>query len=155
VRRHLAQAITRGTPMETCARLRMRGRIKVGRWLPFRAHQVLNPHHGFVWSARVAGVISGSDRYLDGAGAMDWKLASLLTVAHDQGSDVSRSAAGRAGAEAVWLPTALLPRFGVRWPATAGDRVTARYRVGSTPVEVTYHLDGGRAHPLAGVRPLG
>ena len=43
------------------ARLRMRGHIKVGRWLPFRTPQ---------------------------------------------------SAAGRAGAEAIWLPTTLLPRLG-------------------------------------------
>jgi hypothetical protein len=79
---------------------------------------VLNPHHGFVWAARAAGVIAGSDRYLDGQGSldgqgrMDWKLLGLVTVAHADGQDVSRSAAGRAGAEAVWLPTALLPRFG-------------------------------------------
>jgi hypothetical protein len=61
VRRHLTQAIAPGTPLATAARLRMRGRIKVGRWLPFRAHQVLNPHHGLVWTARAAGVIVGSD----------------------------------------------------------------------------------------------
>jgi hypothetical protein len=114
VRIHLAQAIAPGTPLATSARLRMRGHIKVGRWLPFRAHQVLSPHRGFIWTARAAGVIAGSDRYVDGAGGMDWKLAGLVTVAHAHGADVSRSAAGRAAAEAIWLPTALLPRFGVR-----------------------------------------
>jgi hypothetical protein len=46
VRRHLTQAIAPGTPLVTSARLRMRGQIKVGRWLPFRAHQVLNPQVG-------------------------------------------------------------------------------------------------------------
>jgi uncharacterized protein DUF6544 len=44
VRRHLAQAIAPGTPLRTSARLRMRGSIKVGRWLPFQARQVLSPH---------------------------------------------------------------------------------------------------------------
>ena len=53
--------------------------------LPFRAHQVLSPPHGFVWTARAAGVIAGSDRYVDGDGAMDRKLAGLVTVAHAQG----------------------------------------------------------------------
>src|SRR5215211_5442875 len=48
-RRHLAQAIAPGAPLATSARLRMRGHIKVGRWLPFRAREVLDPHHGFVW----------------------------------------------------------------------------------------------------------
>ena len=51
VQRHLAQAIAPGTPLATSARLRMRGHIKVGRWLPFRAHQLLNPHNGFVWTS--------------------------------------------------------------------------------------------------------
>jgi hypothetical protein len=141
VRRHLTQAIAPGTPLATSVWLRMRGRIKVGRWLPFRACQILSPHHGFVWSARAAGVIAGSDRYVDGAGVMDWKLAGLVTVVHAEGPDVSRSAAGRAGAEAVWVPTALLPRFGVRWSATGDDQVTTRYQVGETPLEVNYQID--------------
>jgi hypothetical protein len=89
VQRHLAKAIAPGTPLATSARLRMRGRIKVGRWLPFRAHQVLNPHHGFVWTARAAGVIAGSDRYVEGTGGLDWKLAGLVTVARAQGPDVA------------------------------------------------------------------
>jgi hypothetical protein len=60
VRRHLAQAIAPGTALATSARLTMRGQIKVGRWLPFRARQVLDPHRGFVWTARAAGLIAGS-----------------------------------------------------------------------------------------------
>jgi hypothetical protein len=58
VQRHLAQAITPGTALAASARLRMRGHIKVGRWLPFRARQILNPHNGFVWAARAAGIIA-------------------------------------------------------------------------------------------------
>ena len=59
VRRHLAGAIAPGTPLVRMARFTMRGSIRLGRWLPFRAEQVLNPHEGFVWLARVAGVIAG------------------------------------------------------------------------------------------------
>jgi hypothetical protein len=139
--RYLIQSIAPGMPLATAARLRMRGQIKVGRWLPFHAQQVLNPHHGFVWTARAAGVIAGSDRYVDGTGGMDWKLAGLVSVAHAQGPDVARSAAGRAGAEAIWLPTALLPRFGVHWSARSADQVTATFRVGDTPVELQLRLD--------------
>lgn len=141
VRRYFQAAIAPGTPLAPCARLRMRGHVKVGRWLPFSARQVLNPHEGFVWSARAAGVIAGSDRYVDGAGAMDWKLAGMVTVAHGDGPDVSRSAAGRAGAEGIWVPTALLPRFGVTWSAHDEAHVTARHRLGSTPVEINLDLD--------------
>ena len=149
VRRHLAQAIAPGTPLYTSARLRMRGSIKVGRWLPFRARQVLSPHHGFVWSARAAGLIGGTDRYLDGAGVMAWKLAGLVIVAAGEGPDVSRSAAGRAGAEGIWLPTALLPRFGVRWSAPAAGRLTAAFSVEETPLELHLRIDrAGRISSL-------
>jgi hypothetical protein len=141
VQRHLAQAITPGTALATSARLRMRGHIKVGRWLPFRARQILNPHNSFVWAARAAGIIAGSDRYVDGNGGLDWKLLGLLTVAHAEGPDVARSAAGRSGAEAIWLPTALMPRFGVRWSAGSGNQVTADFRVRETPVKLQLRLD--------------
>ena len=164
VRRHLGLAIAPGTPLATSARLRMRGSIKVGRWLPFRARQVLSPRDGFVWAGRAAWLIAGSDRYLDGAGALEWKLAGLVTVARAEGADVARSAAGRAGAEGIWLPTALLPRFGVRWAAPATDaegsgeprggapvdRVTAAFTVGETPLELELRLDAaGRVVSLA------
>lgn len=140
-RRHLAQAIAPQTPLALSARLRMRGHIRVGRWLPFQAREVLTPHQGFVWAARAAAIIAGSDRYVDGAGAMTWKLAGLMTLAHGQGPDVSRSAAGRAGGEALWLPTALLPRFGVRWSAGDARQVTVGYQLGEVPLEVHYRLD--------------
>src|SRR5215216_4014957 len=150
VRRHLAQAIAPGTPLHSSARLTQRGQIKVGRWLPFRARQVLSPGRGFLWTARAAGVIAGTDRYLDGAGAMRWRLAGLVTVAAGEGPDVSGSAAGRAGAEGVWLPTALLPRFGVRWSAPVEDLITAAFAVGETPVELELRLDAaGRIVSLA------
>jgi hypothetical protein len=146
VLRHLTAGIAPGTPLARTARLQMRGTIRIGRWLPFRAHEVLSPHSGFVWSARAAGVISGSDRYVDGAGVGDWRLAGLVPVMHAEGPDVTRSAAGRAGAEAVWLPTALLPRFGVRWTAQSEYRITARFSVGNVPIEIHLLLDdAGRA----------
>lgn len=85
VRRHLKRAIAPDTPLTRCARITMHGSIKLGRWLPFHARQVLNPVDGFFWAARVAGVIAGSDHYLDGVGGMDWKLAGLVTVAHEAG----------------------------------------------------------------------
>jgi hypothetical protein len=103
VQRHLTAAIRSGSALTTAVALKMRGRIKVGRWLPFRARQVLSPHEGFLWTARAAGLIAGSDRYLDGVGAMQWKVAGLITVAYGEGRDVSRSAAGRVGAQVRYL----------------------------------------------------
>jgi len=41
----------------------MRGSIKLKRWLPFRATQVIAPGVGFIWRARVACLISGYDQH--------------------------------------------------------------------------------------------
>ena len=93
-----------------------------------------------MWAARAGGVIVGSDRYVGGQGAMDWKLLGLIRVMHADGSDLSRSAAGRAGAEGLWVPTALLPRFGVAWTATDPRHITASYRLDDTQLDVRYAL---------------
>lgn len=141
VRRYFVASIAPGTLPARSARLRMNGTIRIGSWLPFEAREVLTPLRGFVWSARAAGVITGSDRYVDGEGAADWRLARLLPVMRAAGADVSRSAAGRAGAEGVWVPTALLPRCGVRWTAEGCARITARYRVDTVPIQLRIRLD--------------
>lgn len=132
VRHYFAASVAEGTPLARSARFWMRGSIKVGgRWLRFRATQLESPHGGFVWAARAGTVIVGSDRYVGGAGGMDWRILGLVPVAHASGADVTRSAAGRGMAEAIWVPTALLPRFGVRW--TEVDPRTISY---------SYELDG-------------
>lgn len=148
-RRHLCTAIDLGTPMTSTVRLRMKGRIKVGRWLPFRAVETLSPRRGFVWTARAAGVIAGWDRYLDGVGEMRWRLGGVVTVAHGEGPDVSLSAAGRVAGEAIWSPTSLLPRMGVRWTEDGPDRVSLHYSLGPHPMTVTYQLlEDGRIGSL-------
>ena len=140
MRGYFEAAVAPGTPLATSARFRMAGSIKLGeRWVPFRARQIEAPHHGFVWSAR-AGVIVGSDWYADGHGAMSWRVLGLVRVMHADGPDVSRSAAGRVGAEAVWVPTALLPRFGVTWTATDLPHITASYTLDEVDIELHYTL---------------
>jgi hypothetical protein len=138
---HLSRAIAAGTPLARSAYVRMRGRIKVGVWLPFRAREVLSPHDGFVWAARAAGLINGSDRYVDGAGRSEWALLRRTLVRAD-GPDITRSAAGRAGAEAIWLPTALLPRYGVRWTAPEPGSAISSFTVDGVDVVTHYRLDG-------------
>jgi hypothetical protein len=142
VRRYLRTSIAAGTPLARSARVRMRGSVKLGRWwIPYCARQVSAPHHGLVWTARAGGVIEGFDRYADGRGAMQWKLLDLIRLIHAEGPDVSRSSAGRAAAEAVWVPTALLPRFGVTWEAADSHHLTASYRLDDVDLELYYTLD--------------
>jgi hypothetical protein len=140
--RYLRTSIAAGTPLARSARLGMRGAVKLGRWwIPFRARQVSAPHHGLVWTARAGGVIAGFDGYAAGQGAMQWTLLGLIRLLHAQGPDISRSAAGRAAAEAVWVPTALLPRFGVTWAAADAHHLTASWRLDDVELEVHYTLD--------------
>jgi hypothetical protein len=141
-RRYLKQAIAPDAPLATSARLRMQGTIKLGkRWLPFRARETLSPHEGFVWAGRVAGVIAGSDSLVDGEGKLDWKLLGVKRVAHADGPDITRSDRGRVAGEAIWVPTALLPRFGVDWVAVDDVHTTARFSVGDLDVELHLTLD--------------
>ena len=142
VLRYLTASVAPGTPLARTARIRMRGTIRIGRWLPFRAHEVISPHTGFVWSARAGGVITGSDRYVDGTGLADWRLAGLVPVMHAEGPDVTVSAAGRSGGEAVWVPTTLLPRFGVSWTTQSDRHITARFAVGDAPIALRLQIDG-------------
>ena len=141
VRRYFNASITPGAALPTAVRLRMRGHIKLRSWLPFRADQVLAPHAGVVWRARAAGVITGHDVYIDERGEMRWKLLGLATVMRADGPDISKAAAGRCGGEGVWLPSALLPRFGVRWSAPDDDHIVATFSVGTTPIELHLRID--------------
>jgi hypothetical protein len=129
VRRYLRASIAPGTRLATAARLGMRGQIKLGRWIPFQGEELLAPHLGFHWSARAAGVVGGFDRYADGEGQLRWKLLGVLPLMTASGPDLSRSAAGRVVGEAMWVPTALLPRFGVEWSVADDHHLTARWRI--------------------------
>jgi hypothetical protein len=142
VRRYLVGSIAPGAPLVRGVRLTMHGRIRVRRWLSFSAKEVLDPHRGFVWTARVAhGLITGSDWYLKGAGSMRWTLLRMLRVAMADGPDVSRSSAGRAAAEAVLAPVSLLPRFGVGWEADSPRSATASWSLDGTPIDLRCWFD--------------
>jgi hypothetical protein len=150
--RYLRATIAPGTPLAVSARLAMRGSIKIaGRWLPFRAREVLAPHRGFVWAARVAGgLIIGCDRYAGGQGSMDWRLFGLVPFVCAGGPDHARSAAGRCAGEATWVPTALLPHFGVTWAALDDGWLGARYRLDGRDADLRFQLDAtARVRALA------
>jgi hypothetical protein len=74
---------------------------------------------------------------------MSWTLAGRVTLVDEDGADVSRSAAGRCGAEAIWAPAAVLPGAGVAWSAPDDRHIRARFAVGDTPIDLDYELDEG------------
>jgi Family of unknown function (DUF6544) len=108
-RRWLSHAIAPGTPLWSSAELTMHGRIKLGRWRPFTARQVLSPPDGYTWAAtaRLAGLpVTGYDRLSSGAGEMRWRLLRLIPVLTAAGPDITRSAYGRMAGEIALIPTA-------------------------------------------------
>jgi hypothetical protein len=108
-RRWLSHAIAPGTPLWSRASLTMHGQIKLGRWRPFTAHQVLTPPEGYIWAARtrLAGLpVTGYDRLSSGAGEMRWRLLRLIPVLTAAGPDITRSARGRLAGEIALIPTA-------------------------------------------------
>lgn len=139
-RRYLAHAIAPGSPIATAVRLRMHGEIKLKTaWYPFVADQVIRWERGFVWRARVKmkGLpVTGSDRWIDGEGAMRWKLLGLVPIVTAEGSDISRSALGRVQIESVWLPTALLAPD-VAWSAPDSTHIGLDLRL----ADQAAHLD--------------
>jgi len=131
--RLLTRSIAVGTPLARAVLLEMEGRLRVGRWLPFQASQVLAPPLGFVWAARAGwGPIAfhGFDRYGDGTGEMQWRLGGVVPVIRAHGADITRSAAGRLAAEAVLVPTTLLDPA-VTWRAgEEPDTAIATWQIG-------------------------
>jgi hypothetical protein len=140
VRRWLHHAIAPGTPLARTAEVRMHGEVRLGEWRSFTAVQRMMLSGGFVWAAtaRMAGLpVIGFDRYTRGIGQMRWKLLKAVTVMRAEGSNVTRSAAGRyAGELLVYLPAAALSKM-INWRSVDETRATAVLEVGSTPAEVT------------------
>lgn len=108
---YLAHAIAAGTPVASAVRLQMTGEIKLKKWLPFTATQVVRIHDGFVWTARVKQglvFITGFDQFIRNVGEMRWKLMGLFPVMAGTGPDISRSAGDRFAMERIFLPSAFL-----------------------------------------------
>lgn len=142
-RRYLKHAIAPGTPLARAVRLRMHGEIRIGRWIPFRAEQVLLADRGMLWCARARRgpfLIRGYDAALGGRGAMRWSLFGLLPVLRADGPDITRSAYGRFHSELIWMPSRLLPSSGALW--TFDDAANTEH----TEVDVSCHGVASRLH---------
>ncbi|MCS6780813.1 MAG: hypothetical protein NZ555_14060, partial [Geminicoccaceae bacterium] len=134
-RRWFLRSLVPGTPLWRVAEIEMEGELGLGdraalRYQPLRAREILAPPHGFVWRPEVGRWpmrIAGSDGQAgDGAWTRFWLLGLVPIVRAADTPDLVRSAAARGVAEAaLWLPTTLLPRHGVRWEPVDAQRTRA------------------------------
>jgi hypothetical protein len=130
-RRWLTHAIDPGTPLWAAVELSMRGEIRIGRWRPFTAHEILAPPAGYIWAAHssLRGIpVRGYDRLVAAAGEMRWRLAGLISVMSSCGTDITRSAAGRLAGEGVLLPTAF--RQATWTEGSCADTAIATWQIG-------------------------
>lgn len=142
-RRYLEHAIAPGTAIASAVRLQMHGEIKLKSWIPFKAEQVICWEHGLIWSATawMNGLpILGSDRLVDGAGAMQWKLLGIFPVMVASGADITRSGVGRLQAESVWLPSVFC-NDDVSWTRMDSSHLHSSFVVQGERAELDFTID--------------
>jgi hypothetical protein len=143
--RYLRHSIAAGTPLASAVRLKMHGSIRLKAWLPFDAEEVICWERGMMWRAavRMHGIpIRGGDSWLEGQGAMRWRLPGIFPVVNASGPDITRSAAGRMNIESIWLPSVLLAR-GVAnnetaWTASDDSHLHAGFSAHGETAEIDY-----------------
>jgi len=147
--RYFEFALTPGQSVVRYARLRSIGEfaMRIHSWSPFTAVQNFSVEPpGFLWDARIrmATILPFyvRDGYVAGEGALHGTLAAIVPVVNQRGT--SAMASGellRYLAEAVFFPTALLPRGGVSWTSLPGN--TARVTLADGRTTVSCAVDFG------------
>ncbi len=142
--RYFEFAITPGLPLIRTARIEHAGEFRSAlgaSWSPFTSvqHFSVEPP-GFVWDAGIRMspllTVRVRDSYLQGTGAMQARIASLIPVVDAQGgAGLASGSLHRYLAESAWLPTALLPGQGVVWEAV--DDSTARATLTDSGISVS------------------
>ena len=135
VLRYFRWALTDGQPRILTARILQQGefllRPEEQGWARFSAMQVFSADPpGFVWDARIqmAPLVSVRvrDAYAANRGGMVAKVLSVVTVMDEGGrSELDEASLQRFLAEAVWIPTALLPSENLIWSAIDDRRALA------------------------------
>ncbi|RLM59874.1 hypothetical protein DVK02_00810 [Halobellus sp. Atlit-31R] len=132
--------------------LRQAGQVRTGDadspWRPFTATQyVTTDPPGFLWDAavRFAPLVSVRvrDLYVGGDGSASVSLAGAIPLDGAEASpELNEAELMRYLAEAVWYPTALLPRAGVTWSAIDDETAAATIECGGVSASLTFTFDG-------------
>jgi len=125
VARYFRHVLKDGQKLIRMGKMRQSGMLRTSTttetWSSFTAsHLVVPPATGFIWNAKVemplAAHVRVLDSYIAGVGAGRVTLLSAFAVASEAGApELNGGALHRYLAEAVWYPTALLPRPGLVW----------------------------------------
>ncbi|MGE3704587.1 MAG: DUF6544 family protein [Vicinamibacterales bacterium] len=163
VARFFRRVLREGQPIVRSARVVWEGEFNMGKpgrdnWRPFVATQDFVPGApGFVWNARIQMLplvpVLVRDSLVHGHAAMQGAALGLITVVDVSGTDtLAAGALQRYLGEAVWFPTALLPRQGVSWTALDDGRAVATVSAGKTTVSLEFRFDAD-GHPVSVFAP--
>ncbi|MGE0351932.1 MAG: DUF6544 family protein [Gemmatimonadales bacterium] len=150
VQRYFRAVLQEGQLIHRRVRLRQVGEFFLqtgkGRWAPFDAEEYLTASPpGFIWNAKIRmapGIgVRVRDGLVEGKGMMLGKGLGLFTVVRSEGTAaVTAGALHRYLAEAVWLPTALLPSEGVVWTPIDDSTARAALTAGGVTVSLEFHF---------------
>jgi len=120
-----------------------------GGWRSFTARQYFTTDPpGFVWDARIrmlpAVSVHVRDSYVDGTATMQARIGGVIPVVNAGNTrEIAASALVRWLGEAVWFPSALLPRedgSGVSWEAVDDSTARATVQDGAIRVSADFHF---------------
>jgi hypothetical protein len=150
VKRYLIYAGVVGKSIPRTVRLKQVGKIRsdIGKpWMPLDADEYYTVEPpAFVWiaSMRMAGLpaVMARDRYVQGAGGMLVKLASLMSIADATGEEIDQGAQMRYLNElTLWFPAALLGA-NVSFEPVDEHSALVTLTVGAKSVTATLFVDG-------------
>ncbi len=132
VARYFRYVLPEGQPLIRHVRIQQEGTFKLkDKWIPFTATQDFSGGSpGMVWNANMRmNALLGvrvRDAYVQGRGSMQGRIFSIVPIVNEVGKpELDAGALQRYLAEAVWFPTALLPREGMRWDPIDDRRARA------------------------------
>jgi hypothetical protein len=149
VARYFNFALAQHQPLIRSARITSVGEFLAGPsqpWRPFTADQHFSVHPpGFVWDATIRFAplldVHVRDSYMRGQGSMYGSIATLMPVVDQSATpEMALGALHRYLAEAVWLPTALLPGDGMSWSSIDDQTARATLTDGDNTVSADFHF---------------
>ena len=149
VARYFRAVLHDGQPIVRHALLTQRGNFRVEIeppvWRPFVATEVMTAG-GFVWDARIGAVAGIQSRVCDalvaGSGSMRARAMGIWPLVRiERTPEIAAGALLLYLAEAVWMPTALLPSQGVTWSALDHSSARATITCAGTTVSLDFHFD--------------
>ncbi|WP_148685249.1 DUF6920 family protein [Candidatus Nitrosocosmicus hydrocola] len=150
VQRYFTYSLEEGQHYVSFVKLKHTGEFRQNenqKWMPIEGVEYFTTEMpGFIWIGKISLLplvwITGIDMYLEGKGAFQIKLLSIITIADaPKGKELDESELMRWLAEAPLFPTALLPSSFLRWEPVDSDSAKAIINYAETNIEVLFHFD--------------